>query len=95
MGTGCGPMADRPGESAMTTEHTDRDRVDFWTSGSTSSAAGPGSRTSDFGPVLSAIPAGERAGRLWDGVRPVAGEEPAGELKVVGVRTVPQPRLVF
>lgn len=48
-----------------------------------------------FGPVLSAIPAGERAGRLWDGVRLVAGEELAGELKVVGDRTVPQPRLVF
>ncbi|MEV5675229.1 MULTISPECIES: mycothiol-dependent nitroreductase Rv2466c family protein [unclassified Streptomyces] len=48
-----------------------------------------------FGPVLSAIPAGERAGRLWDGFRLVAAEELVGEMKVVGDRTVPQPRLVF
>ncbi|MCX4964940.1 hypothetical protein OHA98_08865 [Streptomyces sp. NBC_00654] len=48
-----------------------------------------------FGPVLSAIPAGERAGRLWDGFRLVAAEELVGEMKVVGDRTVPRPRLVF
>ncbi|MGY3679587.1 mycothiol-dependent nitroreductase Rv2466c family protein [Streptomyces sp. TE33382] len=48
-----------------------------------------------FGPVFSAIPAGERAGRLWDGFRLVAAEELVGEMKVVGDRTVPQPQLVF
>ena len=34
-----------------------------------------------FGPVLTPIPAGERAGRLWDGVVAVAGEESFYELK--------------
>lgn len=48
-----------------------------------------------FGPVLSAVPAGERAGRLWDGVRLIAAEELVGEIKVVGDRVVPRPELVF
>jgi hypothetical protein len=34
-----------------------------------------------FGPVLSAIPRGERAGELWDGVVTVAGFEHFYELK--------------
>ena len=34
-----------------------------------------------FGPVVSPIPRGEAAGRLWDGVRLVAGTDGFFELK--------------
>lgn len=46
------------------------------------SADGPdGRRIAFFGPVISRIPRGERAGRLWDGTLLVAGEPSFHELK--------------
>ncbi|MEE6257939.1 mycothiol-dependent nitroreductase Rv2466c family protein [Plantactinospora sonchi] len=40
-----------------------------------------GSRTAFFGPVVSPVPRGEAAGRLWDGVLLVAGTDGFFELK--------------
>ncbi|MEV0397147.1 mycothiol-dependent nitroreductase Rv2466c family protein [Polymorphospora rubra] len=46
------------------------------------SADGPdGRRIAFFGPVISRVPRGERAGRLWDGTLLVAGEPSFHELK--------------
>ncbi|WP_440070825.1 mycothiol-dependent nitroreductase Rv2466c family protein [Streptosporangium sp. OZ121] len=43
-----------------------------------------------FGPVISEIPAGERAGRLWDAFKVLATEETFFELKRVTDRAVPR-----
>ncbi|MFF3019880.1 hypothetical protein [Streptomyces sp. NPDC057939] len=47
-----------------------------------------------FGPVLRAVPAGERAGRLWDGFRALAAEDAFLEMRRVTPRPAPDPRLV-
>ncbi|MGW0482402.1 mycothiol-dependent nitroreductase Rv2466c family protein [Nonomuraea sp. NPDC003214] len=43
--------------------------------------ASPGERVAFFGPVISRVPEGEAAGRLWDGVLLVAGTPHFHELK--------------
>ncbi|SFU04849.1 hypothetical protein SAMN05660657_05087 [Geodermatophilus amargosae] len=43
--------------------------------------SGTGTRSAWFGPVLSRVPVGEEAGRLWDGVTLVAGTSGFHELK--------------
>ncbi|GAA3139266.1 hypothetical protein GCM10010466_33030 [Planomonospora alba] len=40
-----------------------------------------GGRVVFFGPVVSRVPTGEQAGRLWDGTLPVAGTPGFHELK--------------
>ncbi|MGW1075588.1 mycothiol-dependent nitroreductase Rv2466c family protein [Streptomyces sp. NPDC002537] len=47
-----------------------------------------------FGPVLGAVPAGERAGRLWDGFRALALEDDFLELRRVTPRPLPRPELL-
>jgi hypothetical protein len=44
-----------------------------------------------FGPVLSSVPAGERAGALWDAFVVLAGEDAFLELRRVTPRPVPDP----
>jgi hypothetical protein len=43
--------------------------------------SGAGTRSAWFGPVLSRVPVGEEAGRLWDGVTLVAGTSGFHELE--------------
>ncbi|MDH6542267.1 hypothetical protein [Streptomyces sp. SPB4] len=47
-----------------------------------------------FGPVLRAVPAGQRAGRLWDGFRALAQEEAFLEMRRVTPRPAPKPELL-
>jgi 2-hydroxychromene-2-carboxylate isomerase len=64
-------------EALRASHHDGMDRVGYEVGTPVISVAG----VSFFGPVISPIPRGDRAGRLWDGVLAVAGTDGFFELK--------------